>query len=117
HVALCSLTAVARRLPYHSRLHPPSSLSSFFSTATAPTALYTLSLHDALPISSSTLSKLMIGMVGPNCSSCTTRDEGSGSITIDGRMKFPPDHSPVGNSPNSRTSAPEFLASWTSSAT
>src|SRR5699024_11583865 len=32
---------------------PPSSL--FFSTAPAPTQLYTLSLHDALPISSTSL--------------------------------------------------------------
>src|SRR5438552_11192800 len=37
--------------PHLIRLHPHPPLSFFFFTATATTEIYTLSLHDALPIS------------------------------------------------------------------
>ena len=41
-------------------------------------------------------------MTGPNCSSVTTRSDGSGSTTIAGRTKLPPFRSPPGSSPNSQ---------------
>src|SRR5207248_10783889 len=45
---LCSYISVNRHLSIIALLHPPYSL--FFFNHTAPPEIYTLSLHDALPI-------------------------------------------------------------------
>src|SRR5438876_8081498 len=52
-------------------------LAFFFFTATAPTEIYTLSLHDALPISSTIPARSRLPPSPPPCEVCTRRDRKS----------------------------------------
>src|SRR5207253_10213040 len=61
-------------------LRPLFQLPSFFFTATAPTDLYTLSLHDALPICSGAASGT------PDANGARMEDSGS-SVLADGRSR------------------------------
>src|SRR5207245_9828270 len=65
---------------------PRTSLSSFCSSP-APTALYTLSLHDALPISTTAVAAVRstVWMIGYDASGATEVFVGEGSVAVTSR--------------------------------
>src|SRR5438034_5376040 len=69
-----------------------TSVPLYFYTDPAPSAIYTLSLHDALPISTASSSPVMLGVSPASVATATSRSPGMSTTTQSSEHSTP--HNP-----------------------